>query len=315
MSASEADGFLIDAVQRGDDRAWRQVIERYEGRLLAFARRMLAQPGDAEDIVQETFLGLLRSLPNFDRTRSLETYLFAILRHKLHDQFRRQPKGWRQSLERADVLDDAALDAADRLPVDPQTPSDHLAGREHVATQRAALVSALRQFVSQVREQLRFTDLMVLESLVVAGLRNKEAAERFKLAQPAVAGIKFRAIEALRKLAAAAGGSGEAGESLAADWSEADLARDSTLGIIWREEGVSCLKRSTLGGYLLGVLGEEWETYVDFHVRTLGCDVCQANLDDLEAEESRDAEHRARLRERCFASSVGFLSRPPPDPR
>lgn len=310
MSASEADGFLIEAVQRGDDRAWRQVIERYEGRLLAFARRMLAQPGDAEDTVQETFLGLLRSLPNYDRARSLETYLFAILRHKLHDQFRRQPRGWRQSLDRADVLDDAATEAAERLPVDPETPSDYLAGREQVAAQRAALVTALRQYVQQCREQLRFSDLMVLESLVVEGLRNKDAAERFGLAQTAVAGIKFRAIEALRKLAAAA--AGEASEGMSFGWSEADLARDSTLGVIWREEGVSCLKRSTLGAYLLGVLDEGWEEYVDFHVRTLACDVCQANLDDLEAEETRDAAHRTRLRERCFASSVGFLSRPPP---
>ena len=92
MPASEADAFLIEAVQRGDSDAWRTVIDRYQGRLVSFARRMLATPADAEDIVQDTFLGLLRSLPNYDPDRSLETYLFAILRHKLNNQERREPR-------------------------------------------------------------------------------------------------------------------------------------------------------------------------------------------------------------------------------
>ena len=93
MAAGEADTYLIEAVQRGDQQAWRDVIERYQGRLLSFARRMLSQRSDAEDLVQETFLGLLRSLPNYDPRRSLETYLFAILRNKLHDHFRKN-RGW-----------------------------------------------------------------------------------------------------------------------------------------------------------------------------------------------------------------------------
>ena len=72
MATSEGDVYLIEAVQQGDQNAWREVIGRYEGRLLSFARRMLAQRSEAEDLVQETFLGLLRSLPNYDKRRSLE---------------------------------------------------------------------------------------------------------------------------------------------------------------------------------------------------------------------------------------------------
>jgi RNA polymerase sigma-70 factor (ECF subfamily) len=78
MSGAQAEKYLIEAVQRGDQQAWREVIARYQGRLLSFARRMLAQRGDAEDLVQETFLGLLRSLPNYDPARSLETYLLPF---------------------------------------------------------------------------------------------------------------------------------------------------------------------------------------------------------------------------------------------
>ncbi len=297
MAVDEADKFLIAAVQRGDQQAWREVIERYQGRLMSFARRMLAERSEAEDVVQETFLGLMRSLPTYDPSRSLETYLFAIVRNKLHDYLRRRQKGQRQSLEQLE------LDDAPEAWVDTDTPSRYVAQQEMVAAQRAALVECLRTWVEQCTQQRRFQDLIVIEMLVVLGLRNKEVAPDLGLTEPAVAGIKFRVLEQWRKLA---GSTAEAHE-----WTEVDLAADSTVGRIWREEGISCLKRSTLGRYLLGVLDEDWNAYIDFHVQQADCDRCHANLEDLRSEDERDEAAREQLRERCFASSVGFLSRPP----
>jgi RNA polymerase sigma-70 factor (ECF subfamily) len=296
MSAGEPESFLVEAVQRGDPHAWREVIERYQGRMLSFARRMLAERAEAEDIVQEAFLGLLRSLPTYDASRSLETYLFAILRNKLHDHLRRRQKGQRQSLDQ--------LEVAEGTPacVDTDTPSGYLADQENLTAQRAALAAGLRQWVEQCTEQRRFGDLIVIEMLVVLGLRNKEVAADLGLTETAVAGIKFRVLEQWRKLTGDASG--------AQEWQDADLARDSTVGRVWREEGISCLKRSTLGRYLLGVLDDDWNMYVDFHVQQADCDRCQANLEDLRSEDERDAAAHERLRERCFASSVGFLSRP-----
>ena len=297
MAASEADIFLIEEVQRGDQSAWRQIIERYQGRLVNFARRMLSQRSDAEDIVQETFLGLLRSLPNYDKNRSLETYLFAILRHKLHDYFRKLPKGRRESLEHL------GLDDAPSAWLTTETPSRHLADKENIESQRRALVEALRKYVEQCRAQQRFQELIVVEMLVVLGLRNKDVAEDLGLTQTAVAGIKFRVLDNWKKAAQQS--------EAAHEWSEADLAQDSTVGRIWREEHISCLKRSTLGSFLLDVLDDDWNTYIDFHVNQAACPVCRANLEDLKDEESRDDSYRKQLSERCFASSVGFLSRPP----
>ncbi len=297
MPLDDADIYLIDAVRDGDQSAWRDVIERYEGRLLSFARRMLAQPSDAEDIVQETFLGLLRSLPTYDRERSLETYLFAILRNKLHDHFRRTGRKQRQSLEALE------LDEAPQAWLTRDTPSTQLQDEEERAEQRRALVHCLRQYAEQCQGQRRFQELIIVEMLVVLGMRNKEVAADLGMSETAVAGVKFRVLERWRELTRA---------SLAErQWSETDLARDSTVARIWREEGISCLKRSTLGRHLLGVLDEEWNTYVEFHVNTADCDRCNANLEDLRSEDQRDEQARQRLLERCFASSVGFLSRAP----
>jgi len=296
VGSKSADAYLVEAVRRGDEAAWRELIARYQGRLLSFARRMLAQPADAEDLVQETFLGLLRSLASYDSSRSLETYLFAILRNKLRDQFRAADGLVRQSLEQLD------LDESPQAWVETETPSRHVSAAENVSVQREVLVECLRDWVEECRARRRFEDLMVVEMLLVLGLRNKEVAADLELSETAVAGIKFRVLRQWQSLVRERQG--------ACDWCEGDLARDSTLGRIWREEGISCLKRSTLGRYLLGALDDDWNLYVDFHVNQVGCPRCAANLDDLRTEGGNQQE-RQRLRDRYFASSVGFLSRRP----
>src|SRR5438309_11978382 len=88
--ASEGDRLLIQQIRQGDQRAWEDLIARYEGRLLAFVERRLRDRSASEDVVQETFIGFLNSLPNFDERRELQTYLFTIASHKLTDHLRRQ---------------------------------------------------------------------------------------------------------------------------------------------------------------------------------------------------------------------------------
>ena len=87
--SSESDRLLVQQIRQGDSRAWDGLIARYEGRLLAFVDRRLRDRAASEDVVQETFVGFLNSLPNFDETRELQTYLFTIASHKLTDHLRR----------------------------------------------------------------------------------------------------------------------------------------------------------------------------------------------------------------------------------
>ncbi len=87
---SQAEKSLIDRIRRGESDAWGDLIARYEGRLLAFVEGRVGRRAAAEDIVQETFLGFLTSLPNYDGKRSLESYLFSICAYKLTDHLRRE---------------------------------------------------------------------------------------------------------------------------------------------------------------------------------------------------------------------------------
>ena len=81
-----------------------------------------------------------------------------------------------------------------------------------------------------------------------------------------------------------------------------------TVGEIWREERLSCPSRTRLGSYLLGTLETELNEYVEFHVRSVGCRYCAANLKDLETEMEAKPETERRRR-KFFQSSAGYLHR------
>ncbi|MCP4170254.1 MAG: hypothetical protein GY758_05710 [Fuerstiella sp.] len=79
-----------------------------------------------------------------------------------------------------------------------------------------------------------------------------------------------------------------------------------TVGEIWQRSGLSCPPRSELGGYLLKTLSSDVSNYVEFHLKTIGCRICQANLKDLEEHGNQTAESPQRRR-RFFESSAGLL--------
>jgi zinc protease len=62
-----------------------------------------------------------------------------------------------------------------------------------------------------------------------------------------------------------------------------------------------------LGSYLLGVLEEDYLEYIRFHLDTIGCAYCQANLIDLQAQQEDAPTVSKKRRQRFFQSSAGFL--------
>ncbi|MCZ6698675.1 MAG: sigma-70 family RNA polymerase sigma factor [Planctomycetota bacterium] len=297
METHDADSFLIEAIRHGDQRAWRQLIDRYQGRLLAFARSRLGAGSDAEDALQETFLGFVTSLKHFDAGRSLETYLFAILRYKIGEVLTKKQR-------RSEVT--AGFDIEDDAPGLPEpsvseTPSGIAAKREGSDRQADVIATILRRLIEELRDKGRLEDLRVIELLFYVGLRNKEAGELLGRDEKAIAGVKFRALGRLREFLA------ELQEDDRGLLDDQRLFGDTTIARVWRRRRLSCLKRNTLGSYLLGVLDEPWLSYTAFHLDTVKCLMCRANAEDL----SEDAGElsTAERGEEMFQSSVGFLSR------
>lgn len=80
-----------------------------------------------------------------------------------------------------------------------------------------------------------------------------------------------------------------------------------TIGEIWRRHRLTCPSRETLGSYLLQVLDDEEAEYLRFHLETVGCRVCQANLHDLATQQDAQTEETEPRRQKYFQSSVGRL--------
>jgi RNA polymerase sigma-70 factor (ECF subfamily) len=188
---SDSDRLLIQQIRQGDSRAWETLIARYEGRLLAFVQRRLRDRATSEDVVQETFVGFLNSLPNFDDRRELQTYLFTIASHKLTDHLRRSGRHPLRSLSEAnaDLLDQ-------QLDHNP-TASSRARSDERKNLECEAIVRTLGQLLRGWQERGEWMRLKVLELLWVKGWANRDVAAFLRISEQQVANYRFAAVKKL----------------------------------------------------------------------------------------------------------------------
>ncbi len=83
---SQSDSLLICRIRSGEAEAWNDLIGRFEGRLPAYVDSRLRNRAASEDVVQETFVGFLTSLPNYDvrrpSRRNWSVSLWAAIENK-----------------------------------------------------------------------------------------------------------------------------------------------------------------------------------------------------------------------------------------
>lgn len=70
--------FDLAALQAGDRAEFARFVETYSGQVYRLAMKMLQNPQDAEDILQETFIKAYKALPKFEGRSSLSTWLYRI---------------------------------------------------------------------------------------------------------------------------------------------------------------------------------------------------------------------------------------------
>jgi len=298
---TKAEQYLLDKIRRGNKEAWSEFVDRYRGRLVSFARAKLGQSADAEDAVQETFISFIKSLPVYRGECGLETYLFSLLRRKIIDSYRRQ------KATHTCLIQDTYDTQGQERPSDPfadlagsvQTASWYVRADEQYERQKDALLDALSELVDGFKASLNFRDLQVIELLFYCQLPNKNVAKILGLREKAIALIKHRSLKQIRERIERArlpvAPSSEEFEHLLTD--------------IWKLQRFSCPKRSTIGAFLLGTLDDEWRQYIDFHVKTVGCTFCIANLEDLRTESAKSQSKQ--LRARIMESTAGFLKKSP----
>ncbi|MCK4628605.1 MAG: sigma-70 family RNA polymerase sigma factor, partial [Sedimentisphaerales bacterium] len=199
---TQAEKYLLDQIRQGRPEGWSQLIERYQGRLLAFARSRLPQRADAEDVVQETFLAFLKTLSNFRGEASLETWLFTILRRKIIDIYRSQRSKVTcllQDVYKPAEGDSRMADPFSQMAAPDPTASWYVRRDEQYHLQREALTGALRELVDGFKKSLNFRDLQIVEMLFYCHLSNKDVAGIMGMSEKAVALIKHRSLKQIRK--------------------------------------------------------------------------------------------------------------------
>lgn len=194
-AATETDRLLVDRIRLGDGDAWKDLISRYEGRLLAFVESRLGRRGASEDIVQDSFIGFLTSLPNYDGRRPLESYLFSICAYKLTDHMRRE--GRRPAMPMS-----AGADSSGGWElVSPARGASSIArSGERRGLEEKAIIDALGQQVARWKERGDWTKLKCIELLIVRGWANKEVAEELAISEQQVANFKFDFLARMRSL-------------------------------------------------------------------------------------------------------------------
>ncbi|MCS7468314.1 RNA polymerase sigma factor [Stieleria sp. ICT_E10.1] len=294
---NEADEHLLQLVKSGDPEGWRQFVARFQRRLIAFAVKRVGSVATAEDLVQETFVSFLSSQDHYRADGELESFLFQILRFRIIDHYRRS--GIHREVPVCDFIESDASDVvADAVSTEPGV-SWYVRRDEQDDRASRALAGAVRRLAQFLQSGERFKELQIAEGLFFARRRNQELAAVMDSSENAIAVVKRRLIGRLRDdLSRSAERFG--------DWGNDTALASDLLSRVWESQRPSCPKRSTLGKFTLGILPPPWADYIEFHVRTLGCSFCRANLDELNPETSPDEQDTAR--DRLFESTIGFFS-------
>ncbi|HMO36813.1 MAG TPA: sigma-70 family RNA polymerase sigma factor, partial [Gemmatales bacterium] len=162
------------------------------------ARRRLSDRSQAEDIVQETFVGFLNSLPNYDQERDLQTYLFTIAAHKLTDYLRKLGRHPLQHIPDGQEFIEGKTDHRPKV-------SSLARSKERITIEEGALATALKAITTGWREQGDYLRIKVLELLFVAGWSNKDVAEHLNIKDQQVANIRFAAVRKITEIIQDAG--------------------------------------------------------------------------------------------------------------
>lgn len=133
----ECDQLLVERVQAGEKQAFDLLVSKYQRRLMRLLSRIVHDPAEAEDVVQETFIKAYRALRHFRGDSAFYTWLYRIgintAKNFLVMQGRRTPTSTDTDAEQAEVFDDG-----EHLR-DINTPESMLASKQIAQTVNAAM--------------------------------------------------------------------------------------------------------------------------------------------------------------------------------
>jgi RNA polymerase sigma-70 factor (ECF subfamily) len=158
---------LVERLRDGDEDAFVELVRRYQAGLLRFAESLVYSRAVAEEVVQETWLGVVRGVERFEGRSSFKTWLFRILVNRARSAEGREQRAGRP---------DAAVDVGERFDASGAwaTPPVPWADRCEDRIVAEKLAGRVRQLLPELPEAQRqvvlLRDVEGLGAAEVAGL-------------------------------------------------------------------------------------------------------------------------------------------------
>src|SRR5688572_9925673 len=86
------DAEVVASFLEGEERAFQELVERYQTRLLNFIYRTIGDRERAEDLVQEVFIRVYRHLHRFDRSKKFSTWIYTIASNLAKNELRNRSR-------------------------------------------------------------------------------------------------------------------------------------------------------------------------------------------------------------------------------
>ena len=156
---------LVRRCIAGDSAAWEEIVQTYNRRIYNICYRFAGSGDDAEDLTQEVFIKMYRTLPSYDSTKgAFVTWVTTITRNLLVDHFRKTKQ------DRLTDSIDASSEHEDALPLSEQIQDQSAPPDAHVRGQEVKEVvhAALAKLSPELREALILRDLQDMDYREIA---------------------------------------------------------------------------------------------------------------------------------------------------
>ena len=179
MTQAETDEQLVRKSQQDDERAFGELVSRYESKVYSLALKMLRNPEDAEDVLQDTFLRAYRGIKSFKGNSTFSTWIYRITANSALMRLRKRQLPT-VSIDDADERE-APINIADWAP----GPVEQMLNQETQAAMTEAIDSLppeFRQvFVLRDIEELSNAEVAEILDLSVAAVKSRLHRARLKV--------------------------------------------------------------------------------------------------------------------------------------
>ena len=188
LKSGEADEALMERYRDGDVSAFQTLLERHQKKVFNFLLRLIGDRERANDLLQETFLRVVKKRESYTPTARFTTWVFRIARNLSIDELRRRTHRRHASLDQTTHQSDGARPLIERLPGDSAGGFSHTDAQEIGARIQAALGDLSDEqrevFVMRPIQQLSFKEIaaVVGENENTVKSRMRYALEKLRLA-------------------------------------------------------------------------------------------------------------------------------------